>query len=115
MRDIFDGIELEILKARAIVVHDGMETFFPQFSMRKKLLISNLHTKPMTYAYNNSVVAFVDEHGTFYAIPDIKGTQKILIENGYQKAYFYVPFSNWDYPVDFKKEWDSLWKIKNAK
>ena len=106
---------LQTLKARALVVTNGMETFFPQFSKREKLQISNLHTKPMTYAYNNSVVAFIDENGTFYVIPDIKGTQKTLIENGFKKDYFYVPFSNWDYPLGNKDYWEFLWNLKNAK
>ena len=105
---------LQVVKARALVVTDGMETYFPQFSKREKLQISNLHIKPKTYAYNNSVVAFVDEDGTLYVTPDIKGTQKALIENGFQKNYFYVPFSNWDYPVEQKDHWEFLWKMKNA-
>lgn len=48
-------------------------------------------------------------------IPDLKGTQKTLSENGYAKTYFYVPFSNWDYPVVYKEKWENLWKEKNAK
>lgn len=103
------------LKAKALVVTDGMETFFPQFNVREKLTISGIQTNKLTYAYNNSVVAFVDEEGTFYVTPDLKGTQKTLSENGYAKAYFYVPFSNWDYPVAHKEQWEKLWEEKNAK
>lgn len=103
------------LKAKALVVTDGMETFFPQFNARETLTISGIQSNKLTYAYNNSVVAFVDEEGTFYVIPDLKGTQKLLSENGYAKAYFYVPFSNWDYPVAYKEKWENLWKEKNAK
>lgn len=103
------------LKEKALVVIDGMETFFPQFSARETLTISKIQTNKLTYAYNNSVVAFVDEEGTFYVIPDFKGTQKVLLENGYAKAYFYVPFSNWDYPVAHKEKWEKLWEEKNAK
>ena len=103
------------LKAKALVVTDGMETFFPQFNARETLTISRIQSNKLTYAYNNSVVAFVDEEGTFYVIPDLKGIQKVLSENGYVKAYFYVPFSNWDYPVVYKEKWENLWKEKNAK
>jgi len=103
------------LKAKALVVTDGMETFFPQFNAREPLTISEVQTDKLTYAYNNSVVAFVDEEGTFYVIPDLKGTQKVLSENGFAKTYFFVPFSNWDYPVEYKEKWQNLWNEKNAK
>lgn len=49
------------LKAKALVVTDGMETFFPQFNARETLTISGIQSNKLTYAYNNSVVAFVDE------------------------------------------------------
>ena len=101
------------LKAKALIVNDGMETFFPQFNVQSTLTISELHFTKRTYAYNNSVVAFVDEAGIFYVIPDFKGTQSVLLENGYAKNYFYVPFSNWDYPVAFKEKWEKLWEEKN--
>ena len=113
MRNFLNVATLDELKKKAILVRNGMETYFPQFACQETLRISNLHLEPKTYAYNNSVVAFVDEEGNFYVIPDIKGTQKLLIENGYHSAYFYVPFSNWDYPVEHKEYWESLWKEKN--
>lgn len=101
------------LKFKAIHVEDGMETCFPQFSKREGLKVSELKATPKTFAYNNSVVAFVDEDGWFFVIPNFKGVQKLLIENGYKKAYFYVPFSNWDYPVIGKTYWEKLWEEKN--
>jgi hypothetical protein len=100
------------LKEKAIVVTEGMETFFPQFAIRKSMIVSELQAESLTYAYNNSVVAFVDNEGTFYVIPDLKGTQKVLVEAGYRKAYFYVPFSNWDYPVEYKERWEKLWETR---
>lgn len=107
-------LDMEILKRKAILVHDGMETYFPQFSTREELHISELHPQSLTYAYNNSVIAFVDEHNDFYVIPALKDAQKILVNNGYTKNYFYVPFSNWDYPVARKEDWENLWREKNA-
>lgn len=106
-------MNIKELKLKAIHVEDGMETYFPQFSKRETLKISELQLIPKTYSYNNSVVAFVDEDGCLFVIPDFKGTQKFLIEEGYKKAYFYVPFSNWNYPVICKDYWESLWKEKN--
>ena len=102
------------LKERALVVTDGMETFFPQFSSKETLKVSGLSVKPLTYSYNNSVIAFVDEEGIMRVIPDLKGTQKLLVENGYIREYFYVPFSNWDYPVAYKEQWEALWKEKHS-
>lgn len=102
------------LKKKAIIVRDGMETYFPQFKCKEILSVSKPDTHNLTYAYNNSVVAFVDEQGMMFVVPDIKGTQKVLVENGYKKAYFYVPFSNWDYPIACKDRWEALWKEKNA-
>lgn len=115
-RNIMKSIKtMAELKAKALVVTDGMEIVFPHFCACENLNISGIQTDKLTYAYNNSVVAFVDEEGTFYAIPDFKGTQKVLSENGYAKSYFYVPFSNWDYPLAYKEKWENLWKEKNAK
>ena len=103
------------LKKKAIEVTPGMETYFPQFGVGEMLRVTELASDlQMRFAYNNSVVAFVDEEGTFYVIPDLKGTQRTLEEAGYEKAYFYVPFSNWDYPVAKEKEWKALWKEKNG-
>ena len=105
------------LKENAIIVTDGMETYFPQFSKKETLKLSGLNpdSHKLAYAYNNGVVAFVDNEGNLYVIPDIKGTQKVLSENGYSKEYFYVPFSNWDYPVAAKEVWEWLWSLKNSK
>jgi len=107
-------INLGHLKDLALRVQEGMETYFPQFSCSEKLKVSQIAKETKTYAYNNSVVAFVDEKGGMYVIPDIKGTQKLLMENGYKKSYFYVPFSNWDYPVAYEEKWKKLWEMKNS-
>ncbi len=104
---------LKQLKKKAIIVEDGMKVFFPQFSSRQVLYINEIDAKPKTFAYNNSVVAFVDEYGSVYVIPNLRHTQKTLVNNGYEFAHFYVPFSNWDYPVDYKERWKELWKEKN--
>ena len=107
---------IEEFKEKAVVVTIGMETFFPQFKLREKLFLTGLEPEKFKkkYSYNNSVVAFVDEEGTFYVIPDLQGLQKVLKENGYTRDYFYVPFSNWDYPVMYENKWRKLWEEKNA-
>ena len=115
MRNTFEGlVNLEILKERAVIVTDGMKTHFPQFQQTETIYISNLNIKPKTYAYNNGIIAFVDEDKTFYVIPDLKGIQKMLVENGYKKDCFYVPFSNWNYPVGLKDYWEQLTDLRKA-
>ena len=105
---------MEQLKAKALVVTEGMQVYFPQFNKKENLAVSRLQTHKMTYAYNNSVVAFVDEEGTFRVIPDLKGIQKLLTQSGYVKDYFYVPLSNWDVPVEHEKMWKALWEEKHS-
>ena len=105
------------LKKKAINVYEGMETRFPQFDVQEKLHVSELNPEnnKMRYSYNNGVVAFIDEDGEFWTIPDIRGVQAVLTEAGFKRGYFYVPFSNWDYPVSYENKWKELWKEKNSK
>lgn len=102
------------LKLRAVKIEDQMDVYWPQFSRHEKVDLATLNPEAHKghYAYNNSVVAFVDEEGDLYAIPDI-GAQKILAAEGYTREYFYVPFSNWDYPVAYEDKWKELWEEKN--
>lgn len=102
------------LQDRAIYVEDGMQTYFPQFGTTETIRINKIleEIQPKSYAYNNGVIAFVDEDKNFYVIPNFKGTQKVLIEEGFKKDHFYVPFSNWDYPVCCEKHWDDLKKLQ---
>ena len=108
-----NDVEMEAIKAKAIEVVEGMETYFPQFAISEELKISELQLEPLTYAYNNSVIAFVTEEKKFFVLPCFKGTEKTLLANGYRKAYFYVPFSNWDFPLRQRGKWERLWKQKN--
>lgn len=105
------------LKEKALQVTEGMEVFLPHYNKRENLHLEGIEPEKhcMEYAYKDSVVAFVDEKGRFFAIPDLKGTQKTLGENGYKKGYFYVPFSDWDYPMEHTDKWKALWDEKNAK
>lgn len=114
MRNAQLGVTLESLEDKAIIVEDGMQIHFPHFGKTETLQISNLPIEPMTYAYNNGVIAFVDENKTFRVIPNFRDTQKVLIQNGYRKDHFYVPFSNWNYPVAYKEHWESLRELQKA-
>lgn len=88
-----------------------MKVYWPQFSKNEVVDLKALETddKKMQYSYNNSVIAFVDENGSLYVIPDI-GVQKTLVSAGYSRKFFYVPFNNLDYPVEYEEKWKSLWR-----
>lgn len=102
------------IKERAVKVEEQMEVYWPQFSSHEVIDLRALkpEEKKMQYSYNNSVIAFVDENGDMYVIPDI-GVQKTLVSAGYSRKFFYVPFSSWDYPVAYEEKWNNLWKEKN--
>lgn len=114
MRNITTSNKLSDLKEKAVLVFDGMTTYFPQFGKRECLHISDLNLQPLTYAYNNGVVAFVDEQNDTRVIPAFQGISGFLENNGYKKRSFYVPFSNWDYPVAQEVYWKSLWEEKKS-
>lgn len=107
---------MEELKSAAIKLQDGMQAYWPQFARYETLDLNKLkeQVSAKTWAYNNSVVAFIDEEGDYYVIPCLKNVQRVLLENSYQKAYFYVPFSNWDFPIDLEAQWKALWDTKNS-
>ena len=87
-----------------------MKVYWPQFSKNEVVDLKALETDE--YSYNNSVIAFVDENSDLYVIPDIE-VQKTLVSAGYSRKFFYVPFINWDYPVEYEEKWKSLWREKN--
>lgn len=103
-------MDLREIKERAIQVKDGMEVFWPQLTKSGQINLKKLHPEKNRgkYAYNNSVIAFVDEEDSLYVIPSLAGVRQGLEAAGYVCDYFYVPFSNWDYPVQEQKKWEDL-------
>lgn len=106
---------MEELKRRAIKIEEGMSVVWPQFNRNYPINMRNFNYEKnrRRYSYNNGVVAFVTPGADVYVIPDIKGTQDVLKSEGYKKAFFYVPFSNWDFPSQQREEWEALWHEKN--
>ena len=74
-------MNMKELKERAVKVEDQMEVYWPQFSSHEVIDLRALkpEEKKMQYSYNNSVIAFVDENGDMYVIPDI-GIQNTIIK-----------------------------------
>ena len=59
-----------------------------------------------TFCVNNSTAAFVLD-GKVYVVPYTQTVGKILDEN-FKREYFFVPFSNWDYPKNELQVWKKL-------
>ncbi len=99
------------LKEQALQVCEGMRIDFPQYHRKSKLSIASALTpdNEKTWCMNNGTVAFIIEREMFVA-HYTKKLMRLLDNAGFSKADFQVPFSNWDYPIDFKREWDELYR-----
>lgn len=96
------------LLSNSIAVCDGMITYFPQFCESATLHVSDITSKfNACFATNNSTVAFICDR-QMYVTPYTNDVIATLVECGYCKDSFYVPFSNWDYPKHAKEKWEEL-------
>lgn len=99
---------MDSLKEGAVRVYSGMITVFPQFSQEEVLNISELAPKfNGCYATNNSTVCFVSDNEVFVT-PYTRIAMRSLRSAGFCEKYFYVPFSNGDYPKSEQIKWESL-------
>ena len=99
---------MEELINDSIRVVPGMIAVYPQYSKEEVVNVVEIIPKfPGRYATNNSTVAFIHENN-FYVTPYTRRSMSILETNGFMEAYFYVPFSNWDYPKSEQFKWDAL-------
>ena len=95
-------------KDGAIRVYSGMIAVYPQFAQEEALNISELAPKfNGCYAVNNSTVCFVSNNEVFVT-PYTRNTMSTLRSAGFVEKYFFVPFSNWDYPKNEQFKWNSL-------
>ena len=101
---------LENLKKEgAIRVYTGMTVVWPQFGSVESLNVSELAPKfNGRYATNNSTACFVTEEGEVYAMPYTRSAMSTLRAAGFCDDYFYVPFSNGDYPQAEAQKWNHL-------
>lgn len=95
-------------KNDCIRVYPGMTVVWPQLSSEENLNLSEIAPKfPNRYAMNNSTVAFVSDHEV-YVTPYTRTVVSTLESSGFRSEYFYVPFSNGDYPKDENAQWVAL-------
>lgn len=95
-------------KNDCIRVYPGMTVVWPQLSCEENLNLSEIVPKfPNRYAMNNSTVAFVSDNQV-YVTPCTRSVISTLESSGFRSEYFYVPFSNGDYPKFEKAQWIAL-------
>lgn len=101
-------IAMETLKKESVRVYTGMTVVFPQFQKEDTLNISGLVPKfNGCYAVNNSTVCYVADDEV-YVTPYTRSNMATLREAYFMEKYFYVPFSNWDYPKTEEVKWTML-------
>lgn len=94
-------------KEGSVQVYPGMIVVYP-FNQRRGLNLSDMAPKfNGCYATNNSTVCFIAEN-KIWVTPITRDVIRCLLEAGFTKEYFYVPFSNGDYPLTEKFKWELL-------
>lgn len=95
-------------KEGAVRVYPGMIAVWPQFKQEEPLNVQELAPKfNGRYATNNSTVCFVHD-GEIFATPYTREVIATLRCSGFISDYFYVPFSNGDYPKQENYKWNLL-------
>ena len=107
--------KMQVLIGNSIRIYSGMKMYFPQFDNYEIVTsssLSNMLKFSGCYATNNSTAAYVIEQEV-YVIPITDFVMKAFKEAGLVKNVFWVPFSNLEYPVKEKKEWEYF--LKNSR
>lgn len=109
VEDLAQVSTLEELKEVAFrIPYDiPIEVCWPQSSKIRKLENHYVERFVKKYNVNNSVICFRTE-SSVYVIPYTDHFESILLEDGFGKRRFHVPFSNFDYPAKYQDQWDYL-------
>ncbi len=100
-------MNLTELKKNSIHINGPIKVRRPQYRADSKLDMTAVAIRcDGKYAVNNSVICFVD-NGVFVT-PYTLEAMNVIREAGLVEDSFYVPFSNWDYPVEASKKWSLL-------
>lgn len=103
---------LKELENNSISVTSGMEVVYPQLQQEESIDCSWAPKFNGCYAVNSSTVAFVN-NGELFITPYTRKVIRSLQSEGFREEYFYVPFSNGDYPKWKKTKWDNLRELAN--
>ena len=95
-------------KDGAVRAYPGMIAVWPQFNQENALNVMDLAPKfNGRFATNNSTACFVHEN-EIYVTPYTRDVIATLRSSGFTDDYFYVPFSNGDYPKQEETKWRLL-------
>lgn len=93
---------IEDLMKDSVKVYDGMVAVWPQYGTEEKVNFDcATFNGEKVYSSNNGTLAFIID-GTLYVTPSTRNAFRVLDEENFVEKYFYVPFSNGDFP---KREW----------
>ena len=97
------------LVKNSIHVTNATAVIWPQFGDKETTVNVTNHRTQYNGAYsiNNGVICFVVDHEV-YVTPYTRGAMETIEEAGLTQKYFYVPFSNWDYPKYERMKWEHL-------
>ena len=96
------------LRNAAVEVLTGLQISWPMYNKAEPLSLGDIPEKfEHKYAWNNGTICFVDG-GKLFVIPAMWNAHQILMNEGFCEASFYVPFSNGDFPLQYKAKWEAL-------
>ena len=101
------AMEMEALKDDSIKVYYGMNVVSMHLPLDEVLELSLAPKFNNSYAINNSTICYVVD-GEIYVTPFTRSILSTLARAGFRQEYFYVPFSNGDYPRDERNRWYQL-------
>lgn len=98
---------IDELKRHSIAVASPIRARYPQFNEDYTINPNPLPELENGYYVNNGVVAF-QTGNVKYITPHTREVMHTLLSNGFRSVCMFVPFSNWDYPVDYQGRWVML-------
>ena len=100
---------MENLKENSVRISGVVTVCWPQFGDKDETIdMSDIGSKfNGAYCINNSTICFVLDHEVFVT-PYTRKAMATVKNAGLTKNYFYVPFSNGDYPKYEKAKWFHL-------
>lgn len=103
---------IEELKNSAIAVksREKVVVFWPQFNKCQEqayTLEREYFVSERTYNTNNGIIAFY-EQGALYVVPYFRKAISVIETAGFEHSDMFVPFSNHEYPIKYKEEWNAM-------
>ncbi len=97
------------LKENSIRISGVITACWPQFGDKEETIdMSDIGSKfNGAYCTNNSTICYIVDHEVFVT-PYTREAMTTIVNAGLVEGYFYVPFSNWDYPKYEKAKWFRL-------